>query len=129
MTYNFQRFEATNSRHETRITITKSNHVGFPTAFFNDNNVGDYKYVVLFYDPEKKAVAVHFTNDESATGKFTIMKNSREYGGGVVATSFFKANRIDPSKYAGRYEFEKLSLSDAGFEGEGSLFVIELKEK
>jgi hypothetical protein len=129
MSYNFQKFEATNSRHETRITVTKSNHVGFPTAFYKDNNVGDYKYAVLFYDPERKAVALRFTNDDSETGKFTIMRNSRDYGGGVVATSFFKANRIDTGKYAGRYEFEKLNMSDVGLEGDGSLFVFELREK
>jgi hypothetical protein len=127
MTYNFQRFEATNSRYETRITVTKSNHIGFPTAFFKDNNVGDY--VVLFYDSEQKVVAIHFTNDGSQKGKFTIMRNSRNYGGGIVATSFFKANRIDPQKYAGRYDFEKMDISEVGLEGEGSLFVIKLKEK
>jgi hypothetical protein len=129
MTYNFQRFEATNSRYETRITVTKSNHIGFPTAFFKDNNVGDYRYVVLFYDSEQKVVAIHFTNDGSQKGKFTIMRNSRNYGGGIVATSFFKANRIDPQKYAGRYDFEKMDISEVGLEGEGSLFVIKLKEK
>jgi hypothetical protein len=85
--------------------------------------------VVLFYDSEQKVVAIHFTNDGSQKGKFTIMRNSRNYGGGIVATSFFKANRIDPQKYAGRYDFEKMDISEVGLEGEGSLFVIKLKEK
>ncbi len=129
MVYNFQKFEATNSRHENRITVTRSNHVGFPTAFYKDNNVANYKYAVLFYDSDRNSIAIHFTNDEMETGKFSIMRNSRDYGGGVVATSFFKSHRIDTKKYAQRYDYQKISFADAGLPGEGDLFVIDLKER
>lgn len=129
MPYSFSKFEATNSRYETRITVTKSNHIGFPTMFYRDNRVADYKYAVLYYDPQEMAIAVRFTNDEAETGRFSIMRSNRDYGGGVVATSFFKANRIDTQRYAGRYDYEKLAAAEVGVEGNADLFVIKLKEK
>ena len=39
MGYNFQKFEGRNVRLENRITITKSNSIGFPSKFYDDNKI------------------------------------------------------------------------------------------
>lgn len=123
MSYNFQKFEGRNLRLEDRITITKSNSIGFPQKFYKDNNIGSYSYAVLYWDAKNKAIGINFTNSESEKSKFSIMRNTAGYGGGIVARSFFKANEIDPEVYHGRYNWKKEDI-----EGTGVMFVIELKE-
>jgi|GEM_PF-770646 len=123
MDFNFHKFENTNQRFEDRITVTGTNAFGFPTKFFKDQSIENYKYVVIFYDPDKKAVGLHFTNSEEEKHKFTIIK-SKGYGGSVIATSFFKTYNIDPKKYHGKYEWEKKEMPPTG-----TLFVIILKER
>lgn len=121
--YNFQEFEKTSIREEDRITVTKSSAIGFPTKFYNDNNLKDFKWVVLFFDPEQKAVGIHITNNEEKKNKFAILRSKKGYGGQVVVRNFFKLNNIDVSKYYGRYEWEKFNQ-----ESVGELFVIKLTE-
>ena len=120
----FQKFEKTNARQEDRITITTSNSIGFPTKFYQDNNLKDLKYVVLYYDKDDLAIGIQFTNSEEEKHKFTILRSNRGYGGAVIATSFFKVNNIDPKIYHGRYEWERQNL-----EGVGELYVIKLKPR
>lgn len=120
----FVKFENQNSRFEDRITITTSNSFGYPRKFFNENNINQFKYVVLYFDPEQKNIGFLFTNDEQEKHKYSIIKSKQGYGGSIVATSFFKTNNIDPRKYHGKYNYEKTNL-----EGVGELFVIKLKER
>lgn len=122
--YNFKKFEKTNQKTESRITVTASNSFGLPTKFFTDNQIASFKYVVLFYDEQQKAVGLHFTNDDEEKHKFTILKSKRGFGGSIIAMSFFKTNNLDADKYHGRYEWEKYPQ-----EGVGELFVIKLKER
>lgn len=122
--YKFIKFEGRNARLEDRITVTKSESIGFPTKFYKDNNIGNFKYVVLFYDQEKKAIAIQFTNDLVEKNKFAIIKSAQGYGGAVVARSFFKSLGLEAKKYAGRYDWEKTNI-----EGIGEVFVIKLIEK
>jgi len=122
--YKFVKFEGRNARMEDRITVTKSKSIGFPTKFYKDNNIQNFKYVVLFYDQEKKAIAIKFTNDIVEKNKFAIIKSTQGYGGSVVAQSFFKSLGIDAEKYANRYNWEKTNI-----EGIGEIYVINLIEK
>lgn len=120
MDYSFIKFEGTNVRLESRITITKSKSIGFPTEFSEKNNIKNYKYVVLYFDKNKKAIGIKLTSDELEKNRFSIIK-SPKYGASIIAQSFFKANGIDPEKYHGRYEWKKVDV-----EGVGKIFVIEL---
>lgn len=120
--YNFKKFEKTNQRVENRITISASNSIGFPTKFFQDNHIGDYKYVVLYYDEIEKAVGIQFTNDEEEKHKFTLVKSKIGYGASIVATSFFKVNGIDAKLYRNKYDWEKVTE-----DGIGELYVIKLQ--
>lgn len=123
MDYNLKEFTGRNERLETRMTITQSYSIGFPTKFFKDNKINDFKYVVLFFDDVKKAIGINFTNDDVKKNKFTIIKSKSGFGGSVVVRSFFKTFDIDPAIYHGRYDFEKVNQ-----EGFGEIFVINLKE-
>lgn len=120
MSYNFVKFESRNIKTEDRITVTKSQSIGLPTKFFNDNNINDFKYAVLFYDKGSKAIGIHFTNDENEKNKFSIVKSDK-YGGNIVSRSFFKTHNIDTQVYHNRYNWKIIEQ-----EGLGKLYVIEL---
>jgi hypothetical protein len=103
MVYNFQKFEGRNIRLENRITITKSNSIGFPSKFYNDNKIKDFKYVVLYWDGGNKAVGIKFTNDENEK---------------------IKLYEIDPKVYHGRYDWEKQNI-----EGVGEVYAIKIESR
>jgi hypothetical protein len=100
--------------------VTKSQSIGLPTKFFNDNGIKDFKFAVLFYDKSVNAIGIKFTNDENEKNGFSIVK-SDNYGGNIVSRSFFKAHNIDTVKYHGRYNWKNVDLENIG-----EIFVIEL---
>lgn len=113
MDFNFKKFEGRNVKTETRITITKSYTIGFPTKFYEDNKISEYKYAVLYWDEERLTIGLQFTNDNEEKSKFWISR-SKKYGGSIVAKSFFKANGIEPKEYTGKYEWEKVNVAPIG---------------
>ena len=123
MQYNFKKHEDVHGRFETRISITGVNSFGFPAKFYADNNLKDYKYVVLFWDADNKAIGIQFSNDEQEKSKLSLVKSSK-YGASLSAKSFFTKNALDSKKYKGRYDWKKVQVPDVG-----EVFVIELKEK
>lgn len=122
MNYNFKKFEGRNKRQDDRISVTKSNSLGFPTKFYKDNKLESYKSAVLFWDNENKAIGILPTNDVNEKNGFTIIR-SQNYGGQIIATSFFKENNIDLNLYHGKYLPEKHTE-----EGIGDMWVIKLQE-
>lgn len=121
----FIKFENRNERVEERITVTKSNTIGFPSKFFTDNSVKDFKYVVLFWDPESKEIGILFSNDEAEKNNaFKISKSKIGYGGFIIARSFFRHNKIDTTTYYNRYEWKKVP-----YENNTELFVIKLEAR
>ncbi|HRY59778.1 MAG TPA: hypothetical protein P5096_00095 [Patescibacteria group bacterium] len=122
--YNFKKFEGRNLRLEDRITITKSNSIGFPQKFYIDNGIKDIKFVVLFWDEGSKAIGIQFTNSETEKNKFSILHSKQGYGGSVVARSFFRSNNIDPKEFHGRYKWEKYDMPEVG-----EVYVVNLKKK
>ena len=123
MDYNFTKFENTHGRYENRITITSSKSIGFPTKFYEENKIDSYKYVILYFDVEKRAIGIQFSTDDNEPHKFTIIKSKDGYGGGIVATSFFRKHEIDPKLHKGKYDWQKVETQF------GKLFVIELKKE
>lgn len=120
----FEKFKLIKQRSVDKISITSSHTFNFPTKFFKDNKLKDFKYVVIFFDKTRKAIGLQFTNDEEEKYKYILQKSGRGYGGFISATSFFKVNNIDPKVYKGRYEWKKEKIPEIG-----ELFVIELKER
>ncbi len=124
MEFQFKKFENRNVRMEDRITITKASFsMGFPQKFYRDNKISNFKYVVLYWDENNKAIGVHFTNDEEEKNKFRIIVSKDGYGGGIAIKSFLKFYNINPKKYYGRYEWEKKNLENIG-----ETYIIKLKE-
>ena len=121
--YNFQKFTGHNARLGTKISVTKSFSLGFPAKFVKDHSIQKYKYVVLFFDKEIKAVGVQFTNDDNEASKYSIIRGKRGYGCSTVIRSFFNTYNIDPKKYSGKYEWKLVDFNDK------TLYVFELKEK
>lgn len=122
MDYKFQKFESIGGKYETRISVTGSRSISFPTKFYEENNISRYKFIVLFYDEEKKVIGLKFTDDKEEPYKYTLIK-SDGYGASIVVTSFFKKYNLDPKKYKGKYEWKKVRTEF------GTLFVIELEKK
>ena len=122
--YQFKKFTGRNARFEDRITVTKSNTIGFPSKFYDDNGIKDFKFVIFFWDENKKAIGIQFTNSEEEKDKFSILHSNRGYGANVISRSFFRSNSIDPATYSGRYNWKKHKI-----EGVGEIYVIELVEK
>lgn len=127
MDLKLQKFVNTGKRFEDRITVTRSRSIGLPTQFYKDNNIRNYKYGILFFDPEKIVIGVKFSNNEDEQGKITIT-HSKEYGGHLLANSFFKSNRINTKRYSGRYRYTKKSAKSLGFDEDGVIFLVELKD-
>ena len=122
--YKFQKFEKKNNRFETRITITASSAIGFPSRFYEDNNIKDMKYVVMFFDKENNAVGIGLTNNDAEKNKFKIVHNKKSSGATVSIKSFFKNNNIDSRVYKGRYVWKKEDV-----ENFGSVYVLNLSDK
>ena len=114
MAYNFIKFEERHARFESRITVTGSYSIGFPTKFYKE-------YVVLFWDSGNRAIGIQFSNNENEPGKIKIAK-TKDYGGMVAVKSFFTKNGIDPKESKGRYDWEKVQQP-----GAGEIFVIKIK--
>lgn len=121
---NLKRFIENNARIDDRISITKSYAIGLTTLFCQQNNISNFHYVVLFYDSEKKIVALHFTNNDKEPGVLKVSHDNKGRGAVISATSFLKANRIDPARHHGKYNWVKYP----NFEGIGDIFVFEIKE-
>lgn len=128
MDYQFIKHTQVGKRFEERITVTRARHIGFPTQFYKDNGLEAYNYAVLFYDKAKNAIGIKFAASQE-DGAISIARHSKGYGGYISATGFFKLNRINSKKYAGRYEYKTVPLRDVGFDEPGNLYIIELKER
>jgi hypothetical protein len=123
MSYNFIKFEDKHGRYETRISVTGSYSIGFPTKFYADNGIDKYNYVVLYWDADSKAIGIQFSNNEEELGRIKIVK-ARDYGGMVAVKSFFTKHEIDPKVYKGKYQWEKIEQP-----GVGEVYVIKLEKK
>ncbi|MFH0739923.1 MAG: hypothetical protein V1819_02430 [bacterium] len=121
MDYQFKKFEDRNIKSENRITLTKSHSIGLPNKFYQDNEIKNFTYAVLYWDEKNQAIGIYFTSEKEKAG-FKII-HGQKYGGQIVIRSFLKSNNINPEIYHGRYEWEKHNL-----EGAETLFVIKLQE-
>ncbi len=120
---NFTKFQGVNKREEDRITVTSTRSLGFPTKFYQENDLNSQKYVTLFFDKSNLTIAFRFHSDEAEPHKYTLLKSKQGYGANAMAMSFFKLNDIDARKYRGRYVYTKQNHPEMG-----DLYFIELKE-
>jgi len=120
--YKFKRFTKTHSKTDDRISITRSYTIGMPGQFVRQNLDSKPRYMVLFFDMEKSAMGIRFTNDDTEEGKFSVIYSKVGYGATVIARSFFRINNINIDTVRGKYVWKKQHI-----DGIGELFVIEFK--
>ncbi len=118
----FELFDNSNmSRVVDKITITKSNQLNFPAAFYKINKIEGKKGAMLFFNKTARKVAVQFTDDVLPQGFKLALSNDGKYGAYLSARSFLTLNGISDKKYAKRYNYEKI----VGANGQ-TVFVIDL---
>ena len=69
-----------------RTSISKTGMLSFSDGACKRFKMGDYKFVVLYYDPDTQRVGVELTNDEQAEGVKKL--RHRATGADVAAKSF-----------------------------------------
>lgn len=118
--YDFRRFEKDFTPGAAEISITKHYAIAFSAKFCKVTDILKFNYVIFFFDKTRQAIGILPTNkQEKASFKLTREK----FNATVSATSFLKANKIDPKIYSGRYEWKQEYIA-----GVGELFIIELKK-
>lgn len=133
-TETFGGFQQTTSTSITRvvdkITITAAKQFNLPSAMYRKNNLAQYKAARLFYNKQDKKIGLEFIT-ELEEGAFKLIQSGEngKYGAYIVAKNFFFLNDLRPPKQAKRYEYQKINLRDLGADRDGTIFVIDLKEK
>ncbi|MBL8122410.1 hypothetical protein JNM87_06730 [Candidatus Saccharibacteria bacterium] len=109
-----------------KITLTTSKQIGFPQAFTKKHSLLDYEGVLLYWNPEQKAVAVRFTNDMDAKGVMKLVKSDR-YGAYVSVSTFLATYSIDPKEYQRRYDYDQVDPGLFGLTTQDPVFVFVLE--
>ena len=118
----FELFDNSNmSRVVDKITITRSNQLNFPAAFYKINKIDKKQGAMLYFNKTAQKVAVQFTDDVPAQGFKLSLSNEGKYGAYISARSFLTLNGINDRKYAKRYDYDKVDVGNGV-----ALFVIDL---
>lgn len=99
------------------ITVGKNGLIGFSVAFCERNKISQNMYASLFYDKNKKALGIYFSEDKKKETYMKVINNhsSKQINCGKT----LKLYGILQS--AGRYQYEIEEI-----EGIGKLFIIQL---
>lgn len=124
MPYKFLPFEKINRKYIDQITVTSGGAFGFPSYFYEKNHIKNYKYVIVHYDQEQKAVGLKFVSDESERKGFKIIHSLKGQGAYITAKSFFFNYGLDINLFSGKYKYQ--IEADPEY---GEIYVIILKEK
>lgn len=123
----FEVFTGAGTKNRDFISVTLSKSFGFPRSFIDNNHIKDNSKVVVLFDPEEKKIALYFSDKNPKFGYSFRRSKNPKHGGTVIAHSFFDSKHIDTSRYAQRYDYEKVQMSELGYpEQQGSAYVIEL---
>lgn len=93
----FEKFTDVGARLGTpMVSIWSRGQIGFNQGATQEFKVTNFKYVVLYYDPDTMRVGFELTNDKKAEGavKLVFRKNS---GASFSAVPFLKSKKIDYS--------------------------------
>ncbi len=126
MNYTFKETPNTRGKIIDSITLTGNDYLSFPTFFVEKHKlkgIQDKLYLRMYYDKEKSAVAIQFTTSKTH-GTYPV-NGPEKYGATCKIKSFLLNNEIESSKYAGKFDYEKVNAQDIGLEGE-PVFIIKL---
>lgn len=118
----FQDYGAKISR---KFSLNKSFSIGLPPALFKEEGLTDNNHVILFFDETQKVIGLQFVNhDGQGEGfKINIYGEGDRKGASIIARSFFNKYNIDPKKYHGKYDFEKIQQDG------NDVYLFQLKER
>jgi hypothetical protein len=119
--YNFIKFQGNYYRGDERIGINKSGLIRLSSGFCRTTNAKSFKYVILFYDMSNKAIAFKFTNHPE-DGALKVVQD--DTAAAVSSKAFMKANKLNLSEWAGRYDWKPLNIKEIG-----NVYVINQGDK
>lgn len=122
----FKLHEREVKRYIDAISLTKSNQIGFPTSMFNEHHIERFDCAYLYWNAESSEIGVEFSNETNDKRTFKVIR-SKNYGGYLSVSSFLMANKIDPSLYAGRYDYRVVKMRDLGADKDGAMFIFKIK--
>jgi len=114
------------TRISRKISLNPSFSFGIPPTFFKENGLDEGFVAKLFYDELQRVIGIKFVRKSETSGpgfKINVYGEGDKKGATFLARSFFKKYNIDPDKYRGKYDPEKVDLPDVG-----EVFIFELKE-
>jgi hypothetical protein len=118
--YKFEKFTRRGAKlGNYSISLTKNHSFGFSSAFCSQENLKQYKKVVLYYDKDKNSVAFYFTNEEDSAGAFTLVHHKTNTAA-VTCRSFCIANNIIEPKHRGPRKPRKIHYNNL------VLYVVDL---
>lgn len=120
--YNLKKFVGVGSRSGSYfISFNKSGFL-ISSGFYSKENIKNFSKTVLFFDDEKKAVGMQFTNEDNAEGAFALTHGNNRTTASISARSFVKTYNLTNPDYFGRRIPKKIN-----YEGAGELYIVELK--
>ncbi len=102
------------------ISFNKSGLI-LSSGFYLREGIKNFSRVVLYFDKNKKAIAIQFSKDNNVEGGFTLVHSNNRTTGSVSARSFILTHGLNDPKYFGRFVPQKINYEEAG-----ELFVIDL---
>lgn len=109
----FERFTKKGRAFHPKVSIWSRGQIGFNQGVVERYKLKDYKYVILFYDREKKKIGFEFTNDDKEEGLINLTVKTT--GAIISAKAFLDYYAIDYAETK-QYDIEQ-------DEGNGKLVV------
>lgn len=121
MIYKFKKFERDYLQGDAVISIASDNTIRFSAKFCRTTSILEFNYATLFFDEKNLAIGILPTKTKER-GSFTVTKE--RFSASISASSFMKANNLNPKTYHGQYGWTQESIIPFG-----KLFIVNLKDK
>lgn len=113
----FERFLHAGRGHKPKISLRSNGQIGFNMAAIEKFSLRKYGYAVLFYDKQRRLIAIKPTSDKDEDG--AVRMQIRPTNASISGKSFLDYYEIDHSK-TDKYP--------AVFDDESNMIIIDLKK-
>jgi len=105
----FRRFDEKGKSFAPRVTISKSGYLNFSAGACRRFGLGQFRYVIFYFDEDTNRIGIGFTNNEEAPGARSLQ--TRDNSAGIYAKSFLDYHHISHEE---RQEFTPTYDEDEG---------------
>jgi len=112
----FKKFIFSGISFRPKVSIRKSGMCGFNNALIKKYNLKNYKYVVLYFDNEKKIIGFKFTNNDNEEGIYRL--SIRDKSASFSGKSFLDYYGIN---------YNNIKRYDAEWDNTNKILIIKLK--